>query len=244
MDLKNKIPEKLSYYVKRVYSQYVGKGRHFKKSLAAAQLEDWDALHEINVSSRMPGSPLPISAIVRIKNAEATLMVAVESIVTYCKEIILIDHQSTDLSPAIIKVLADKYPGVVKAHVYDKPTARAGAGYSNQVLSGEGSLAEYYNFCFSLGAEEYLLKWDSDNLALPTFWSEIKKGINRKAERIYFDGIDLFGVFSCSNEGSVFRRDLEWKFEDREFCEVLDIKGNVTKYTARCPVFVHLKQLT
>lgn len=244
MNLKDKLNEKRSYYAKVAFARYLGQGENFKKGVAAANRDDYQGMGLINGSARRPGPLLPITAIVRLKNAQTTLMVAVESIATYCKEIILIDNQSTDLSREMIRELIKKYPDRMKSYTYETPLSRPGNGYLDRVRAGEGSHAEYCNYSFSLGSEEYLLKWDSDNLALPTFYTHIGHGIARGFDRIYFDGVDLLGVFSCTNEGSVYKRSLDRKYVEGDFCEILTFgEKDISKYTAPAPVFIHLKQL-
>ena len=249
MYLRDKIYEKLNYYAKCAYARYMGQLDNFRKGIAAAGRSDWEAYGRINFSSLKPGPPLPISAIMRIKNAEASLMISVEAIVHYCAEVILVDHNSTDTTWDIMNILVRKYPDRVKIYRYEKPAAKAGAGYIEKVNAGGGSLAEYYNFCFSLGTQEYLVKWDADMLAVPSFYKYLKTGIEKKRDIVYFDGFDLMGVFSCTNEGRLFKRSLKWTFRDFAYCEGLVIDGKpltkagLSRYSVPVPTYFHLRQL-
>jgi glycosyltransferase involved in cell wall biosynthesis len=242
--LKNKINEKMAYYAKVGYAKYMGQSEYYKKSLSAASVEDYVELYKVNYASRRLGPALPISAIVRNKNGETTLLPAIESIITYCADVIIVDNQSTDMSKLMIESLWKKYPDQIRSYQYDKPLAKAGEGYLERVRAGQPGLAEFYNYCFGLGTQEYLLKWDSDNLALPSTYPHFKKGIERGADRIYFDGVDLCGVFSCSNEGRLFRRDIHWTYKDGLYCETSeDDMSGYSRYTASAITFIHLKQL-
>lgn len=241
--------EKLNYYAKGIYARYMGQLDNFRKGIAAANASNWEEYGRVNLSSVKPGPPLPISAIMRIKNAEASLMISVEAIVHYCAEVILVDHHSTDATWDIMNILTRKYPDRVKTYRYEKPAAKAGLGYIERVNAGGGSLAEYYNFCFSLGTQEYLLKWDADNLAVPPFYTYFKKGIEKQRDIVYFDGFDVMGVFSCTNEGRLFKRSLNWEFRDFAYCEGLMIDGKhlteagLSRYSIPIPTFFHLRQL-
>jgi glycosyltransferase involved in cell wall biosynthesis len=249
MSLRDKISEKLNYYAKGVYARYMGQLSNFKKGIAAANASNWDEYSRINVSSVKPGPSLPISAIMRVRNAEISLMISVESIENYCSEIVLVDHNSTDETRNIMNILVSKYPGRVKIYRYEKSAAKAGVGYIERVNAGGGSLAEYYNFCFSLGTQEYLLKWDADMVALPSFYTYCKAGIEKNRDIVYFDGVDLMGVFSCANEGRLFKRSLKWEFRDFAYCEGLVIDGkplteaSLSRYSAIVPAYFHLRQL-
>ena len=244
MTLRDKLYEKLNYYAKCVYARYMGQWGNFRKGIAAANAGDWDAYGKVNFSSVKPGPPLPISAIMRVRNGQATLMVSVEAIVHYCREVVIVDHASTDMTWEIMEILAARYPGTVRIYKYNKPAARAGVGYGERVESGEGSLAEYYNYCFSRGTEDYLLKWDADNLALPSFYTWFEKAIRKGSDVVYFDGVDVMGVFSCTNEGRLFKRSLKWAFRDFAFCEGLVIDDKrVSRYSVPIPTFFHLRQL-
>lgn len=249
MRLWDKMCEKLNFYIKCLYARHMGQMRNFRKGVAAAGASNWDEYGRINASSIKPGPPLPISAIMRIKDAQATLMVAVEAIVNYCNEVILVDHNSTDMTWKIMQILADKYPGRVRIFKYEKPAAKGGVGYLERVKDGGGSLAEYYNFCFSLGTEKYLLKWDADNVAVPPFYKYFSAGIRKDRDIIYFDGFDVMGVFSCTNEGRLFKKDLPWEFKDFDFCEGMLVDGkslveaNLSRYSVPVPTFFHLRQL-
>jgi hypothetical protein len=250
MTLRDRIYERFNFSVKSAYARYTGQYRPFREGIAALNRSDWDAFNRINLSSAIPeAGPLPISAVVRARNAESCLVLSVASIVHYCSEVILVDHLSTDRTWVMMQELAEKYPGRVKAYQYEKPAARGGVGYIERVRAGEGSLAEYYRFCFSLGTQKYLLKWDTDMLANPAFYRYFKEAVDRDADIAYCDGIDLSGVCSCANEGRMFRRELPWGYQDFAFCEGLVIDGKeltkaaLTRYTAPLPIYFHLKQI-
>lgn len=242
--------ERLNYSAKRIYARYMGQLSVFNKGIAAANASDWAEYTRINRAAMRPGPPLPISAIMRVKNGQTTLMVSVEAVLNYCKEVILIDHNSTDKTWEIMEAFTDKYPDRVKAYKYEKPTARSGVGYLERVNKGEGSLAEYYNFCFSKGTEDYLLKWDVYNLALPPFYKYFGEGIRKGRDIVYFDGFDVAGLFSCTNEGRLFKRSLNWEFQDFDYCEGLVIDGRplkeagISRYSAPVPAFFHLRHFS
>jgi glycosyltransferase involved in cell wall biosynthesis len=202
-----------------------------------------EAIDDYNIKCLNMGKHrLPISAIVRCRNVQHTLWISVSSIVDYVSEIWIIDNGSTDSSRMVMEQLHEVYPDQVRLSTYDIPLAPAGISYSKALQAGAGSLADYYNFCFALGTQKYLLKWDADMVATTTLYGLLKKVVIRDVPGCVFDGYDLMGVYSSSLEERMFRSDLKWRFVDQEFWEALEIERH-SVHVAAMPVYFHLKNL-
>jgi Beta-1,4-N-acetylgalactosaminyltransferase (CgtA) len=113
-----------------------------------------------------------ISAMMRVKNEETFLRASVESILPLVDEVVIIDNDSRDGTPAIACELARLHPE--KIRLYDYPYAVAKVGSENQSLASRASdrnsprlLSNYYNWCLSQCRMNYVLKWDGDMVATP-----------------------------------------------------------------------------
>ena len=121
--------------------------------------------------------PKRISAMLRVKNEEEFLDAAVRSIVDAVDEVVIVDNESRDATPAVIASLRADYPDKIAAHRYPHEVARVGretwelraatAGESPH-LSGT-----YYNYCLRRCRQPYVLKWDGDMVATPAFHGAI-----------------------------------------------------------------------
>ena len=186
---------------------------------------------------------LPISAIIRCRDAQFTLGAAVESIVHHVSEVWIIDNDSSDQSREIAGALRSRYPDVVRLDQYHATLAEIGSGYGAATRARPGdSIARFYNYCFGLGTQPYLLKWDADMVALPNLYPQLARVVSRAYDTFRFDGLDPTGVYSSCYHELMFRRDLEWKFVDRELYEALEIANSRRTYTAWAPLYLHLKQ--
>jgi hypothetical protein len=123
-------------------------------------------------------SPRRISAMLRVRDEEEFLHAAVSSIADLVDEIVLVDNQSTDRTPEIVRQLASEHSDKVAVHAYPHPVARVGAEQAAAARgrreAGVRTLAEYYNWCLARCREPFVLKWDGDMIALPAFadWLE------------------------------------------------------------------------
>jgi hypothetical protein len=114
--------------------------------------------------------PRRISAMVRLKNEAEFLIPSVDSIAPFVDEIVLIDNQSTDATPALIEMLVRRYGRKAVAFRYDYEIRRVGVETRSLAerpgeeksphLSGT-----YYNWCIRRCSMPFVLKWDGDMIA-------------------------------------------------------------------------------
>ena len=109
---------------------------------------------------------------VRVKNEEEFLYPAVKSIIDLVQEVVLIDNASSDGSPSIMERLRAEHPDTVALHVYPHEIRRVGR--ENWELSARDGdspslSANYYNWSLARCRRDYVLKWDGDMVALPSF---------------------------------------------------------------------------
>ncbi len=147
-----------------------------------------------------------IAAMVRVKDEEEFLYPAIESIVDYVEEVVIVDNLSSDGSPAIIRSLQQEHPHEVRCYQYNHPLARRGQEHWQLASSDEGRVSPrlsstYYNWCLERCSEPYILKWDGDMIATAAFhdaletWRHSDKALlSVKGANVHPDRIHLIGA--------------------------------------------------
>lgn len=183
----------------------------------------------------------PISAIYRVKNAESSIKLAIESISKLVEEIIFVDNGSTDNTLYIVEELATIYN--IKIYKYEIDLCMAGEKYNHSLkVNPTGSLADYYNYAFCKGSSKYLMKCDANTIYTPYALERIKKAINSEPDVISYSGVDCFGD-SHVLEKYIFRRELDWNYIDGDYWEQLEIRNKNLKHKKLFEnLFYHVKR--
>lgn len=116
--------------------------------------------------------PKRISAMMRVKNEEEFLDAAVRSIVDSVEEVVIVDNESTDATPAVIASVRADYPDKIRAYRYPYAIARVGNETWQLAAGGDVSprlSGTYYNWCLRRCTQPYVLKWDGDMIATAAF---------------------------------------------------------------------------
>ena len=186
-----------------------------------------------------------VSAIYRLKNAQEYLEIAVLSIAPFVKEVIIVDNSSSDNTISIANRLKKQLLGVCKVKIYSYPTTLllAGKNYQyNLSKKTEGSLAAYYNYAFSLGTSEYLIKCDAHCIFLPKSLQKLQNELRNKPDYISFKGAEIYGR-KMSMERYIFKNK-NYHYIDGRFSEELKFKEvKLTRGKIKTPVFIHVKRL-
>ncbi|MGZ0749367.1 glycosyltransferase [Kluyvera sichuanensis] len=189
-----------------------------------------------------------ISAVFRIKNAAVYLEASVMSISPICKEIIIVDNDSSDDSLSLCYKLQNILRGVcdLKIYSYKYKLAIAGEGYHDN-LTEENSLARYYSFAFSKATSDYVMKADAHLLYTPSALEKIQKKIKEGRRVVIFRGVELYGM-KLSFERYIFRNDSSFNFIDGRLYEELHFNYKISKWeqlrsTIMTPCFIHFKRI-
>lgn len=188
-----------------------------------------------------------LSAVYRVKNAEHFLYTSVCSIAPICNEIIIIDNNSSDNTLQLAEKIKNELNKKVNVKVYSYPIDLAIAGDNyKQELKIKGSLADYYNFCFSKATSDYVMKCDAHLLYNPKSLISIQSNLSRDPKVVIFRGVELFGL-RLPFERYIFKNDGGFSYDDGEFYEKLNFNYKLSKVeqfksTIFKPVFVHYKR--
>lgn len=113
---------------------------------------------------RAPG----ISALLRVKNGEQFVRLAIESHLPFYDEIVACYNGCTDNTEAILMNLQRQHPGKIKAHHYlPKVHNMATPQHRQTPADSVHSLANYCNYALSKTTRSVAVKLDDDHLAIP-----------------------------------------------------------------------------
>jgi glycosyltransferase involved in cell wall biosynthesis len=143
-----------------------------------------------------------VSAMMRVRDEAEFLGAAVESIIGLVDEVVLVDNLSRDATPTIIESLAQRYPDKVRSFSYPHEVLRVGREnweYSRDPARQDSPRlsANYYNWCLSHCTRPYVLKWDGDMIALPSFQAAMEDWRNGSKPVISIYGLNLHPSRSC-----------------------------------------------
>lgn len=189
-----------------------------------------------------------LSAVFRIKNAEVYLEASVMSISPICKEIIIVDNDSSDNSLSLCYRLQYELKEIcdIKIYSYNHKLAIAGEDY-NKNLTKEKSLAKYYSFAFSKATSDYVMKADAHLLYTPLALKKIQQKIKEGRRVIIFRGVEIYGM-KLSFERYIFKNDSSFQFIDGDLYEELHFDYKMSKWeqfrsTIITPCFIHFKRI-
>lgn len=189
-----------------------------------------------------------LSAVFRVKNAETYLEVSISSLALICREIIIVDNNSSDATLEIAYRLKDQLSHlcIIKIYCYNHNLAIAGESYSRN-LTKENSLAAYYNFAFSKATSDYVMKADAHLLYTPSALIKIQNLMRKNKRVIIFRGVEVYGM-KLSFERYVFKNDGSFNFVDGEYYEELKFDYKLSKLeqyrsTIFTPCFIHFKRI-
>jgi glycosyltransferase involved in cell wall biosynthesis len=116
------------------------------------------------LSKKRPG----ISAIVRLRDEEEYLEQALNSILPFFDEFVIVFNQCSDRTPEIVEAFARENPQRVRAFHY-VPKVFPQGSREHRVLPPDhvSSLVHYYNFALSQASCQVRAKWDGDMIAAP-----------------------------------------------------------------------------
>lgn len=148
--------------------------------------EDWHA-------DREPG----LSAMMRIKDEETWVALAIESILDWCDEIVIALQPCSDRTPEIVQRYADR-PNV---RVVFYPFMIAPMGPSHGSWRGHASCpdnsvhasAYFYNWTLAQTTRSHVLKWDGDMVAMDWLGRRVRSAMDAGRIRVRMIGTDIVG---------------------------------------------------
>jgi glycosyltransferase involved in cell wall biosynthesis len=109
-----------------------------------------------------------ISAFMRLHNEEDFAAAALNSILPFFDEIIVVYNICTDRTPDIVADFARKYPECIKAYHYVPEVFPPGSPVHSKLRANSvHSLVHYTNFAASRATRRVRCIWDGDEIAIP-----------------------------------------------------------------------------
>ena len=189
-----------------------------------------------------------ISAIYRVRNGEVYIEMAILSIITLCREVVIVDNGSTDNTISIVTRLKNELKDVCDIQIfqYKADVAIAGDDYKKECTK-KVSLAEFYNYAFSLGKSDYLMKCDAHSIYTPAGIEKIQNKISQKRLRVAYRGTELYGLVP-GFEYFIFKNDASYTHVDDIKHEKLTFENSMSRLESnlnciRMPCFIHMKRI-
>jgi glycosyltransferase involved in cell wall biosynthesis len=109
-----------------------------------------------------------ISVIVRLRDEEEYAEQALDSILPFFDEVVIVFNQCSDRTPEIVEEFANKDPQRVRAfHYVPEVFPQGSEQYRILPANHVSSLVHYYNFALSKASYRVRAKWDGDMIAAP-----------------------------------------------------------------------------
>ncbi|HGF5593841.1 TPA: glycosyltransferase family 2 protein [Klebsiella quasipneumoniae subsp. similipneumoniae] len=191
-----------------------------------------------------------ISAVIRVKNGAEYIESSVLSILSLVSEIVIIDNDSSDDTYNIATRLKKELSDIceINIYTYHKKLEIAGCGYRRRLNENPGgSLAAYYNYCFSLAKYDYVMKWDAHAIMFEKTINKIQAVLAKEPDAIYLRALELYGK-NMSSEMRIYKSCLGLKYIDGDLYEELDFENfsfkEMKKKVLYSPAYLHLKRLS
>ena len=133
---------------------------------------------------------------IRVKNEEEFLHAAVTSIIDCVEEVVLVDNQSTDSSPAVIEQLRREHPDKVTAWHYPHTIRKIGRenwryAEDQEKQDSPHLSANYFNWCKDHCTRSYILNWDGDMIATEHFHETVRSWRSGDTQVVFCRGVNV-----------------------------------------------------
>ncbi len=130
-----------------------------------------------------------LSAMLRIHNEEAWIGPCIDSLLSWCAEIVVVLNCCTDDTASIV----DEYGDRLRVFDYPFQIHPMGPGHDACPADSVHASAYFYNFTQAMTTRTQVMKWDGDMVAMDWLGGEVRALMARGAGRIKFAGIDIVG---------------------------------------------------
>ena len=140
--------------------------------------------------NRQPG----LSAMFRVHNEEAWIEAALESVLPWVDEAVVVLNLCTDRTATIVSRIQRKgRPGKVRVFDYPFKLHSMGPGHDKCPEDSVHACSYYYNFAQAKTRYSHVLKVDGDMVFMDWAGAEIRRLMMAGHDRIKFEGRDLVG---------------------------------------------------
>ena len=132
---------------------------------------------------------------IRNKNEELTLELALESAKNLGDQIVFVDNNSTDKSVEIAKAFKEKY----------KLEEMLILSFDIDLKSNLATFADYYNYALSFCDREWVMKWDSDQFAEKYLCDKIRQTCDKYINDNNVHGFYIRNRVICRDKKTVYK---------------------------------------
>ncbi len=130
-----------------------------------------------------------LSAMFRVHNEEAWIGLALDSVLPWVDEAVVVLNRCTDRTAEIVS----RYGDDVRVFDYPFKLHAMGPGHDDCPADSVHACAYYYNYAQAMTRYSHVLKWDGDMVAFDWLGDTIRRLMEAGHDRIKFEGRDLVG---------------------------------------------------
>ena len=135
-----------------------------------------------------------LSAMLRVHNEEAWIEAALDSVLPWVDEAVVVLNLCTDQTvERVSRVQLRSRPGAVRVFDYPFRLHAMGPGHDDCPADSVRACSYYYNFAQAQARYSHVLKWDGDMVAMDWLGDEIRRLMEEGRDRIKFEGRDIVG---------------------------------------------------
>ena len=185
---------------------------------------------------------------VRLRDEEAWVRLALESFVDWCDELVVVLNVCSDRTPEIVEAFRAEHADKVKVYDYPHEIWPMGPGHDDCPDGDPRASAALYNFTQERSTRAHVCKLDGDMVMQDWAGAEIRRLMSEGHGRIRFNGADLvgddlrhIGSHPFSRTNGVYLVTAETWYRQGPMTQNLQGLAGVPEYEIERPAFLHCK---
>ncbi len=189
-----------------------------------------------------------LSALVRLRDEAEWCRLALESIIDWCDEVVIVTNRCTDETPIIVNDFVLAHPDKARVFEYPHQIWPMGPGHDKCPPGDPRASAAFYNFTAEQATGTHHLKWDGDMVAMDWLGDEIRRLLAEGHDCIKFEGTDIVGDElthigchpRCPTNG-VYRATSQTRYAQGPMTQNLMGLTGIPAVEIQRPAFLHFK---
>lgn len=189
-----------------------------------------------------------LSALIRLRDEEAWVRLALESFVDWCDELVVVLNCCSDWTPTLVEEFRSRHPDKTRVYQYPHEIWPMGPGHDLCPEGDPRASAALYNFTQSKSRCSHVIKLDGDMVMMDWAGAEIRRLMSEGHDRVRFSGVDLVGDdlrhtgnHPTSRTNGVYKVTSQTWYKQGPVTQNLQGIAGVPEYEIERPAFLHCK---